>query len=280
MRFSERRGLVPVRSVVQIESMDDALRIQLWNITYACYFQPRFSRSEFIEFYGIWTILMEQDWDRFPGSSIHMVIKEWIKNREWFEVYDLLEELVQIDESLVNTFNGVLEMYMAGYRLLDGKVAPVADSHELSEIEAALTTESPSAAHHLRTALGLLADREKPDYPNSIKESISAVEAFLAPITGKNTLGAALAHLKKTDNFAHPALMDAWSKLYGWTSDEDGVRHGGETVPAERITQALARYVLISCSAFINLMTSEQAAGRLPSMPAVEARRAPAPLKG
>ncbi|MET8429853.1 hypothetical protein [Nocardia sp. NPDC004860] len=58
-------------------------------------------------------------------------------------------------------------------------------------------------------------------------------------------------------------MLDAWSKLYGWTSDEDGVRHGGETVPAERITQALARYVLISCSAFINLMTAEQAAGRL-----------------
>ncbi|MFE1409126.1 AbiJ-NTD4 domain-containing protein [Nocardia sp. NPDC059239] len=264
MRFSERRGLVPVRSAVQIESMDDALRTQLWNVTYTFYFKPKFQyMASFTEFFGIWTILMEQDWDRFSGSNIHVVIKDWIKNREWFEVYDLLEELVQLDQGLATTFNSVLEMYKAGYRLLDGKVVPIADSHELSEIEGALTTESPSAAHHLQNALSLLADREKPDYPNSIKESISAVEAFLAPITGKNTLGAALIHLKKTDNFAHPALLDAWSKLYGWTSDEDGVRHGGETVPAERITQALARYVLISCSAFINLMTAEQAAGRL-----------------
>lgn len=41
-------------------------------------------------------------------------------------------------------------------------------------IEAALTTESLSSAHHLRNALSPLADREKPDYPNLIKESISA----------------------------------------------------------------------------------------------------------
>lgn len=246
--------------------MDDALRTQLWNVTFAFYFEGRVNLigERFTEFYGIWMRLMEQDLDRFPTRSIHEVIKDWIKGREWFEVYDLLEELVTINDDVVDVFNGVLEKYMAGYRLVDGKVVPIADSHELSEIEGALTTESDAAKHHLQTALGLLADREKPDYPNSIKESISAVEAFLAPVTGKNTLGQALMELKRTSTFAHPALVNAWSSLYGWTSDENGIRHGGETVPAEFITQALARYVLISCSAFINLMIAEQAEGRVP----------------
>lgn len=247
--------------------MDDALRTQLWNITYVCYFErDNVLLSSYVEFYGIWTELMERDWDRFRANGIDLEIKNWIKNREWYEVYDLLEELTQITKvDAADLFNSVLERYKAGYRLLDGRVVPISDSHELSEIESALTTESDSAAHHLQTALSLLADREKPDYPNSIKESISAVEAFLAPITGKSTLGAALGHLKKTDDFAHPALLDAWSKLYGWTSDESGVRHGGVAVPADRLTQHLARYMLVSCSAFINLMTAEQAAGRLPS---------------
>ncbi|MGQ4617544.1 AbiJ-NTD4 domain-containing protein [Nocardia sp. R7R-8] len=266
MRFSERRGLVPVRSVVQIESMDDPLRTQLWNVTFAFYFERKMNLigEGFTEFYGIWMDLMEQDLDQFPGRVIHDVIKNWIKHRDWYEVYDLLEELVAINESVVDFFNGVLEKYMAGYRLVAGKVVPIADSHELSEVEGALATESDAVKHHLQTALGLLADREKPDYPNSIKESISAVEAFLAPITGKDTLGQALTELKRISNFAHPALLNAWSKLYGWTSDEDGIRHGGETVPAEFITQALARYVLISCSAFINLMIAEQSEGRVP----------------
>ncbi|MFE6863460.1 AbiJ-NTD4 domain-containing protein [Nocardia sp. NPDC057668] len=269
-RFSERHGLVPVRTVVQIESMDDALRTQLWNVTYAYFFEPEYAVSPgFTEFYAIWTALMGRDWDQFPGGGVDREIKNWIKKREWYEVYDLLEELVRVGKRLslgmVDVFNNVLEMYKAGYRLLNEQVVPIADSPELSEIEGALAAGSKPVAHHLETALNLLADREKPDYPNSIKESISAVEAFLVPITGKNTLGAALGQLKKTDNFAHPALLDAWSKLYGWTSDENGIRHGGVAVPTERITQVLARYMLISCSAFINLMTAEQAAGRLSS---------------
>ncbi|MBF6347367.1 hypothetical protein IU409_28190 [Nocardia cyriacigeorgica] len=268
MRFSERRGLVPVRSAIQIESLDDALRTQLWNVTYAYCIEPELQMHwpDFTAFYPIWTDLMGQDLDRFPRVGIGEVLKAWFKRNEWFEVYDLLEELVAIknDVNTVDPFNTVLEKYKAGYRLVGGHVVPIADSHELSEIEGALATDSDPVAHHLQNALGLLADRENPDYPNSIKESISAVEAFMLPITGKNTLGAALSYLKKTGWSAHPALLDAWSKLYGWASDEDGIRHGGEKVPAEFITQALARYILISCSAFINLLTAEQAEGRIP----------------
>lgn len=274
MRFSERRGLVPVRSVVQIEGMDDALRTQLWNLTYAVYFQPREGGygERFPEFQSIWVHLMGKDLDHFRGHMMPDEIKAWIKTRNWFEVYDLLEELVDLElppgsigiDEIIEYFNNVLERHLAGYRIVAGEVAPISDSHELSEIEGALTVDRDAVRHHLQNALAHLADREKPDYPNSIKESISAVEAFLAPITGEQTLGAAVKKLKKVGSFDHPALLDAWSKFYGWTSDEDGIRHGGEAVPSELITQALARYVLISCSAFINLLISEQAAGRVP----------------
>lgn len=272
MRFSERRGLVPVRSAVQIESMDDELRTQLWNVTYALYFQRRVGEygEEFDEFQPIWVQLMSRDLDRFPGPDIPDEIKAWIKNRQWHQVYDLLEELVAIKHPRISTdtavkhFNGVMERHLAGYRLVAGKVASISDSHELSEIEGALTVERDAVRHHLESALAHLANRDKPDYPNSIKESISAVEAFLAPITGEQTLGAAVKKLKKIGSFDHPALLDAWSKFYGWTSDENGIRHGGDKVPSELINQALARYVLISCSAFINLLIAEQAAGRIP----------------
>ncbi|MFI6573952.1 AbiJ-NTD4 domain-containing protein [Nocardia fluminea] len=272
MRFSERLGLVPVRSVVQIESMDDELRTQLWNMTYAYYFEQRIRvmGEDFREFQRVWVRLMGMDLDHFSGQRMPERIKAWIKNGEWYQVYDLLEELVAIKrpgvskDTAVKNFNAVLEHYLAGYRLIGGKVAPISDSHELSEIEGALTVERDAVRHHLQNALAHLANRDKPDYPNSIKESISAVEAFLAPITNEQTLGAAVKKLKKIGSFDHPALLDAWSKFYGWTSDENGIRHGGDEVPSELITQALARYVLISCSAFINLLIAEQAAGRIP----------------
>lgn len=47
-------------------------------------------------------------------------------------------------------------------------------------------------------------------------------------------------------------MEQAFIKLYGYTSDEDGVRHGGidfNNVPAED-----AKYMLVSCSAFVNYL--------------------------
>lgn len=56
-----------------------------------------------------------------------------------------------------------------------------------------------------------------------MKESISAVEALVKQVTGtKDTFGAAL---KKLGVDAHPAFVEACSKIYGYTSDADGIRH-------------------------------------------------------
>ena len=39
-------------------------------------------------------------------------------------------------------------------------------------------------------------------------------------------LGAGLNNLEAAGLAIHPALRGAWSKMYGWTSDESGIRHG------------------------------------------------------
>lgn len=243
--------------------MDDELRTDLWNMTFLAYIRPAHQQyGGFEKFLGIWAGLMKQDADRYSSVDFGEVVKDWIKHNEWHLVYDLLEELIAVSD-YSDAYNKILAKNLAGYRLLDRIVVPIADSHELAEIETALVADRDVVKRHLQQAIRLLADRDDPDYPNSIKESISAVESLLMPMTGENTLGKALQKLKRTRSFAHPALLEAWSKLYGWASDEDGIRHGGEAVPTDAITQALARYVLITCSAFINLMTAEKAAGRI-----------------
>ncbi|MFT7288883.1 MAG: hypothetical protein ACI87W_003007 [Halieaceae bacterium] len=54
---------------------------------------------------------------------------------------------------------------------------------------------------HLQTALSLMNDRDMPDYRNSIKESISAVEAVASVIVSEEhtTLGKALGILERPD---------------------------------------------------------------------------------
>ena len=109
---------------------------------------------------------------------------------------------------------------------------------------------------HLTRALELFADRQKPDFRNSIKESISAVEALCQQATGdkKATLGDALKRLKASATL-HPTLETAFQKLYGYTNDAEGIRHALKE--GSSLTLADAKFMLVVSSAFINLLRSK-----------------------
>ena len=108
-------------------------------------------------------------------------------------------------------------------------------------------------------ALSLISDRDHPDYSNSIKESITAVEVVCEIIIDKQaTLGDALTELEKQGVVIHPALKSAFSKLYGYTSDAAGIRHAGQ-LDGKDATFDEAKYMLISCSAFVNYLIALQA---------------------
>ncbi len=105
----------------------------------------------------------------------------------------------------------------------------------------------------------MLSDRKQPDYRNSIKESISAVEAVSQVVSGKTkaTLGDCIKVLK-THGAIHPAFEQALLQLYGYTSDEGGIRHAlteDSTMPS----YADAKFMLVSCAAFINFLWTKTA---------------------
>ncbi|MCX6769753.1 MAG: hypothetical protein NT051_03680, partial [Candidatus Micrarchaeota archaeon] len=106
---------------------------------------------------------------------------------------------------------------------------------------------------HIEAAVSKLADRKNPDYRNSIKESISAVEAIVNRICGTEaSLGDALKTLDKKLTL-HGALKSGFSSIYGYTSDpKTGIRHFMLDEP--NIGQEDAIFMLISCSAFINYL--------------------------
>jgi hypothetical protein len=106
---------------------------------------------------------------------------------------------------------------------------------------------------HLRRSLELLSDRNTPDYRNSIKEAISAVESLVILIlkADKGTLGQLIKKLEDEIGL-HPALRKAFSNLYGYTSDEAGVRHA--LTEAEKVDFNDAKFMLVVCSAFINFV--------------------------
>jgi len=133
-------------------------------------------------------------------------------------------------------------------------LAPITSEEEIASVEQAMSHGgkfSPAVAH-VETALARLADRSSPDYRNSIKESISAVEAVCQIITGdsKATLGQAL---KKIG--IHPSLEKGFSAIYGYTSDADGIRNA--LLEASTVDADDAKFFLVSCSAFVNYLIAK-----------------------
>ena len=125
--------------------------------------------------------------------------------------------------------NETLERELSAYRFVGSQLARITHEQELESIQTALSLPNrfKPIKRHINAAVALFSDRRAPDYRNSIKESVSAVEAICNIITGdkKATLGQALKRLEDKGIPLHNALKNSFSSLYGYTSDADGIRH-------------------------------------------------------
>jgi len=186
-------------------------------------------------------------------------IRAHFLEQEWWELYDLIEFLMKTipegwKERIKTTLNGLLEEENSAYRLVGDEVIEIMDEHEIEAIESALDKGIRASDSHLSRALELLSDRKQPDYRNSIKESISAVEATCQVFADKPkaTLRDCLQVIKRNGK-VHPALEEAFKKLYGYTSDDGGIRHAmtENSVPP---SFSDAKFMLVGCSGFINFL--------------------------
>ncbi|RYE59591.1 MAG: hypothetical protein EOP48_00330 [Sphingobacteriales bacterium] len=95
--------------------------------------------------------------------------------------------------------NEALQKNNSAYRLLNGSIAPITLETEVVAINDAINAcmKFPSVNIHLSRSLDMLSDRGHPDYRNSIKESISAIESYCNFFLNdqKGTLGKLLAFM-------------------------------------------------------------------------------------
>ena len=268
MLFSQREGIKPGKSLIQTNSMDDDLRNDLWNaITLRCwdYMEENYVHDKtFVK--RIWVYHFKKPLDTLPDfwPSTHKAIKNQYDDYMWYEIYDFIEYVANnhfsnsIDKELIKLCNSFLESELSAYRFVGGKITPITSQEEISEIEEALNISKPfkAVSVHINRALALFSDKKSPDYRNSIKESISAVEAICKLITKKKKpqLGQAL-NMLENEVGLHPALKKAFNNLYGYTSDAKGISHAlleeAELYPED------AKFMLISCSAFVNYLISK-----------------------
>ena len=268
MRFSERHGHKIVRESIQIESMDEPLRNALWNLLKIHIWDRSHRGSAIALCKALWSVhlkkpldTLDYGWSPDILSGILKGIRPHFFDCEWYEVYDFIEFCAnnysgyRFQEDFIKSCNATLEREMSAYRFINGLISPIAEQEQLDEIEKALDEGRESVRTHIKRSLELLSNRENPDYRNSIKESISAVESLVGLVLGRNgTLSKLINKLEGKINL-HPDLRKAFFNLYGYASDKSGIRHGLKE--PENIQFEEAKFSLVVCSAFINFVESK-----------------------
>jgi hypothetical protein len=134
-------------------------------------------------------------------------------------------------------------------------IIPIGSDAERETLARAFTdlaaSEFNGSRAHLRNAGSELTAG---NYGPSIRESIHAVEAVARVLEpGAETLGPALSKLEKSARI-HSALRKGFSNLYGFTSDENGIRHALLDEPVAQVDETDALYMLGSCAAFVSYL--------------------------
>lgn len=251
--FSYRMGLRKNKKT-QLSGMDNDLRNRIWNYVYSIYFSKVFWRENYsIVCDGFFKERLNgyADMDYLAGKYLSL---------EWDRVYDFIDFVLGNCKSLdyvdvISNFNKILEEEFSGYRIINNKVIPITNKIELSEIKQASSTGKPSVDKHMNSALAIFSDRKNPDPRNTIKESISALEALLRKASGNDdlSLGRALDDVMKRPNSINQNLKDAIKSLYKFTNDSSGVRHS-HADSKQDVTLDDAQFVLVTCSAIINYL--------------------------
>lgn len=263
--FSERKGIKHFSDIVQVDNLNMRTRNKLYGATEELLKKDK-KELELIEY--IYTEIFSltkndipidgKEFNIFSGyyDKVKKELANEFRNLNYNEVFDFIEGIImgiRLDnqrKAYIHDINGVFIEENVNYRIVGDKITDIVNKEEIKSIEKTLDSSYEVVKKHYNKALEKLY-KDK-DYSNSIKESISSVEAMCQILTQNNkaTLGDALKLLKDK---IHPAMKSAFEKLYGYTSDANGIRHANGLGEGNSTFEE-AKYMLISCSAFVNYL--------------------------
>jgi len=200
----------------------------------------------------------------------------------WEKVYDFCERLhgylarevgyVDRDDNFeVTTSRGDAQAFISAelqrlfleenlaFEFRDGMVYRRGRRHSVQQISGAeLVMGDPrltGARNHYQKALRFFRDPSKPDYENTVKEAVCAVEAAgkaLFPEARAATLGDLTKWLTGSSALVPKALGQTLAGLYGFRSGGEGVGHGG--TGGGEVTAVIAEYALAVAASQIILL--------------------------
>ena len=247
LTFSQRHGYEALPQPMRLEEISDALRREIWNAVRALLLSYRKGFS--VDSYYLHTNgqkFIERAFGKFQKRSedevstiygrVMNICKNVVTTHQFNLVLDFLE--IMIDEQKGSREFGdrikeLFESHGAAYRLeisaFDCQFIPCASKEQGDAVQEAFETlregGMDGATTHLRGAAGHInAEPIRRLYLRQHSCGGVGSPRVLDPKASK-TLTPALNSLEKAGVLKHRALKEAFAKLYGYTSDEQGIRH-------------------------------------------------------
>jgi AbiJ N-terminal domain 4 len=269
--FSQRTGLEAIPPQLKLGEVSAELRRLLYY-----YISLEFDRESYVPPYAdlrvftdkwrrvamdLHVLFLSQPIDKFNyrpyenKQHLHVVVQSANIGR----LFDLVEFLVRhlgCSDELKRELAEAFVTARAAYRLLDNKyIAAIGTEEQAATFERAIAdAEAKNAIAARKQLIAAGVALRNSDWAGSVRESIHAVEAMavrLAP--GTDTLGAALKVLEQRGHL-HGGLKAAFGSLYGYSSDEEGVRHALVFGDEAKVDEADALFMLGACASFVSYL--------------------------
>ena len=282
LTFSQAEGIDPLPQPAELGELPDKARNRLWKLIYESMKQSRIDNiiggpslvgepwlsilyDEYVDVQNGAADKFDHQFDT-RKNALRKLVLEGPFNR----VFDFLEFAMRhrgVNKSyrllkFGSSLEALLKEHLCAYTVVAGNtIVPIAlPEQRVSMKRDFYTLRSDSfkgARKHLRkSAKNLNAG----DYADSVRNSMNAVESvarLLAP-KAKKRLAQALDSLESDGVEFHTAFKDGIKKLYGYTSDEQGIRHPLLDQDAAKVDQADAVFMFGACASFAAFLVNKK----------------------
>ena len=275
LTFAQRAGVEPLPVQLRHDQLSQGLRAALWGEIFArigaCarhgYINSEPWRSILFRKHVKFDEGMADDFTAsWEGQQI--LLNNLFRAGQYHHVYGCIEFFLKDKDcpsDLSEEIGRIFEEHQAPYQIIEKKYLMPIASEEQGKLlarclEALKTTSMTAASAHLRHGIEFLNKRQ---WAKSIAESIHAVESVARKIEpSAHTLDPALKKLAPKIGM-HAAMQKAFSMLYGFTSDEQGIRHALIDKDAAAVDRDDAIFMLTACAAFASYLANKASTAKL-----------------
>jgi hypothetical protein len=277
LTFAQAEGVEPLPSQLKRTEVSQQLRAVLWSYVHS-ELERTLVRDMYAYVGGSWKVALKDAHvyffhlpvDEFDPALRNAcdAVKAVLMKADWVNFYGWVQHLLRAKPTndFADKLQKILVYCRSPYRVIDRTIlCPVGSDEEAATIERAFADLKGTAGlaggrQHLKLAAEELSAGH---FADGVRESVHAVESVVRVLEPNGDFSKALAKLEAKTNI-HNALKQGFTKIYGFTSDEQGIRHALLEKDAPDVDEADALFMIAACSAFVSyLINKARSAGLL-----------------